>query len=300
MSNEPPSKSRRRFIKYGAMGLVGAGIASAIEIPFLGNQFIADNDTISKQNNEISQLQGQVDQIPQLQNQALDAQAIRTLSLAEVQELEALVETIIPTDDNGPGAKEAGVLYFIDKQLTSDYGNNARWYKKGPFVQSGHSGPLVVEGITYPEGTQSLPFGGPTYQYDMLMRDFWRSGLTSLQEYAKSEYGAKIEDLSDEQRVSVLTDLYDGKPTNFKIRPLDFFYELIFLTYSGFFMDPAYGGNKNMVGWKLTGYVGTNMGNAYNEGLNPQQLMVASSPTRLQPASLGQYQQKLGLIGGSQ
>src|ERR1700759_1768758 len=29
---------------------------------------------------------------------------------------------LIPTDANGPGATEAGVVYFIDRQLSADYG----------------------------------------------------------------------------------------------------------------------------------------------------------------------------------
>lgn len=294
-----PSRSRRQFIKYGFAGAAGFAVATAIEVPFLGNALINSNATVTHNDEQINQLQSQADQIPQLQNQALAAEAITTLSQSEVSELEALAETIIPTDDNGPGAKEAGVIFFIDKQLAGDYGNNSRWYKKGPFVKPGQSGPLVVEGITYPQGTMSLPFGGPTYQYDMLMREFWRSGLLSLQEYAKTTYGSKIENLTNDQRTQVLIDLYNGKPTNFNITPIDFFYELIFMVYSGFFMDPSYGGNKNMVGWKLTGFVGTNMGNAYNEGLSVFNLMVAGSPTRLQPASLGQYQKKLGLTGGT-
>jgi gluconate 2-dehydrogenase gamma chain len=296
--SSPASKSRRQFIKYGLAGAVGIGIASAIEIPFLGNALINQNTTLANQNEQIDQMQAQANQVPTLQTQALAAEAIRTLSQSEVREIEALAETIIPSDENGPGAKEAGVLFFIDQQLASDYGNNARWYKKGPFVPAGHSGPLVVQGITYPEGTMQLPFGGPTYQYDILMREFWRSGLQSLQEYSQTTYNAKVEDLTDDQRTALLIDLYNSKPTNFKIKPQDVFFELIFMVYSGFFMDPSYGGNKGMVGWKLTGFVGTNMGNAYNEGLNVQNLMVATTPTRLQPASVGQYQRGLGLIGG--
>jgi hypothetical protein len=294
----PASKSRRQFIKYGLAGAVGFGIASAVEIPFLGNALINNNTVIANQNQQIDQLQAQANQISTLQGDILSAEAIRTLSQTEFRELEALAETIIPTDENGPGAKEAGVVYFIDQQLNDDYGTNARWYKKGPFVPAGHSGPLVVQGITYPQGSMTLPYGGPTYQYDILMREFWRTGLQSLEEYSQATYGAKVENLTNDQRTQLLLDLYDGKPTNFKIVPIDFFNELIFMVYSGFFMDPAYGGNKGMVGWSLTGFTGANMGNAYNEGLNVQNLMVATTVTRLQPASMGQYQNKLGLIGG--
>ena len=35
---------------------------------------------------------------------------------------------IVPTDDNGPGAVEAGVVYFIDRQLSASYGLVGRRY----------------------------------------------------------------------------------------------------------------------------------------------------------------------------
>ncbi len=61
-------------------------------------------------------------------------------------------------------------------------------------------------------------------------------------------------------------------------------------------MDPSYGGNINMVGWKLVAFNGTNMGNFYGEGLHSVDLMVANKPTRLQPASLGQFQKGGGVM----
>ena len=59
------------------------------------------------------------------------------LGVNEQTLLEAIVETIIPTDSNGPGAKEAGVIYFIDRQLASDYGTSGTMYMEGPFVLTG-------------------------------------------------------------------------------------------------------------------------------------------------------------------
>jgi len=41
---------------------------------------------------------------------------------------------IIPTDDNRPGATEACVVYFIDRQLSSDYGLTGRRYEHGPYA----------------------------------------------------------------------------------------------------------------------------------------------------------------------
>jgi hypothetical protein len=38
------------------------------------------------------------------------------------------------------------------------------------------------------------------------------------------------------------------------------------------------------------GYNGVNNGDFYGEGMTSKQLMVATTPTRLKPASLGQFQ----------
>ena len=92
-----------------------------------------------------------------------------------------------------------------------------------------------------------------------------------------------------------MTDLADNKPTSFNdIVPSDFFNEVFFMTWCGFLMDPLYGGNQGMVGWELIGFNGVNMGNFYGEGHTTKQLMVATTPTRLKPASLAQFQQAAG------
>jgi hypothetical protein len=103
--------------------------------------------------------------------------------------------------------------------------------------------------------------------------------------------------LSTDKQLALLLDLWAGKPASFAddfgniIRSVDFAYELSFMTWAGFTMDPLYGGNQNMVGWKYMGFNGVNLGNAYGEGLSQKDLMIATTPTRLKPASLAQYQQ---------
>jgi len=48
------------------------------------------------------------------------------LSQTEVAFLDAAVSHLIPKDELGPGAKEAGVTYFIDQQLFGGYGTMAK------------------------------------------------------------------------------------------------------------------------------------------------------------------------------
>ena len=263
------------------------------QITSLNGQVTSLNSAVSAANSKVTTLQGQVGNLSEV------ADAFSTLSLDEANVLEAAIETLIPTDSNGPGGKEAGVIYFIDKQLGSDYGKNGNMYNLAPFVMGGLKGPITVEGITYTSGTPATTlFYGHGYNYAFNFRSFWRDGLAALETYATSAYGGKFETLSATVKAQVLTDLTTNKPTKFNnIVPNDFFSELFFMSWSGYLMDPMYGGNRGMVGWNLTGFNGLNQGNFYGEGLTKKQLMVASTPTKLRPASLADFQQGMNIAG---
>jgi len=270
------------------------------QISTLSGQVSSLNSGVTSANSQVTSLQGQV-QSAQATSTALQTQIDTTtgflnLNVTEQAVVEAMAEAIIPTDSNGPGAKEAGVVYFIDRQLASDYGKNANMYFKGPFVYPGTTGPITIAGTTYSAGSMiANPTDGSRYQYGLQLREFWRSGILAFETYCDSAYGGSFETLSAANQVKALTDLTTNKPTSFNdIVPSDFFNEVFFMTWSGFLMDPLYGGNIGMVGWELTGFSGVNMGNFYGEGYTSKQLMVATTPTRLKPASLAQFQQAAG------
>src|SRR3954471_10734934 len=54
---------------------------------------------------------------------------------AEAAFVEAAVARLIPADDLGPGAVEAGAAFFIDSQLAGEFGRAERWYMQGPWAQ---------------------------------------------------------------------------------------------------------------------------------------------------------------------
>src|SRR5260370_19675554 len=54
------------------------------------------------------------------------------LRQTEAAFLDAAVARLIPKDELGPGAKEAGVTYFIDQQLFGGYGSLAEKRQQGP------------------------------------------------------------------------------------------------------------------------------------------------------------------------
>jgi hypothetical protein len=337
------SQTRREFLKLGLAAAASAAAASAIEIPLLGNQ----NSSLQNQLNSANR------QVMNLKNRINTFTGFVSLNVNEQSLLESIVETIIPSDGTGPGAKEAGVIYFIDRQLASDYGQSGNMFMDAPHNPPripASAGPLTVktssawnflqnyqQSAYLPAGgmgtnpTQSYPgasrtytssgtpytinYGvtasprvgsGINYQYPVNMREFWRVGLAALQTYSNKYYGGNYQTLSSANQLQVLKDLWANSPqtqtsppppaddlTGFSnILPSDFAYELTFMTWAGFLMDPLYGGNQNMVGWDYVGFNGVNFGNFYGEGLNQKTLMVASSPTKLKPASLAQYQQQ--------
>ncbi|MCC7046056.1 MAG: gluconate 2-dehydrogenase subunit 3 family protein [Alphaproteobacteria bacterium] len=47
--------------------------------------------------------------------------------------IDAAVGRLIPADALGPGAKEAGVTQFLDRQLSGPYGAAQTWYMQGPW-----------------------------------------------------------------------------------------------------------------------------------------------------------------------
>ena len=341
------SQTRREFIKLGLAAAASAAAASGIEIPLLGNQNSNLQNQLNSANTQMANLKTKLNTVT----------GFVSLNINEQSLVEAIVETIIPSDGTGPGAKEAGVIYFIDRALAGDYGQSANMLMDAPhiaprlpentanpltikpssswaFLQNyqqtaylpagGGGGAGAANPISYPGASRTYTVGVTNYtvnygitasprvgsginlQYPVNMREFWRISLAALQAYSNKYYSGNYQTLSSANQLQVLKDLWANTPktqtnppppaddlTGFSnILPSDFAYELTFMTWAGFLMDPLYGGNQNMVGWDYVGFNGVNFGNFYGEGLNQKTLMVASSPTKLKPASLAQYQQQ--------
>lgn len=156
---------------------------------------------------------------------------------AEREFIEAAVARLIPADDAGPGALEADVPYFIDQQLAGDYGAGARFYHQGPF------------GAT-------TPYQG--YQLPLTPRQLYRAGMAATDRYCEETYSKRFAQLELAQQEEVLQGLQGiaGDVDLVDVPGATFFSHLLTDTKDGFFADPAYGGNKDMIGWKLVGFPG--------------------------------------------
>lgn len=180
----------------------------------------------------------------------------------EVRTVGAIVERLIPADDLSPSGKDAGCVEFIDRQLAGSYGSSERLYMKGPF-QPG----------TPEQGDQS----------PLDPRQRYRLGLASLDAHCRSTYQKPFADLPGEQRDQVLTGLDKSQITLNAIDAKLFFQTLLQNTMEGFFADPIYGGNKDMVSWKMLGFPGARYDyrdyiDKHNQKLDLPPLSIAGRP----------------------
>jgi gluconate 2-dehydrogenase gamma chain len=86
-------------------------------------------------------------------------------------------------------------------------------------------------------------------------------GLASINVYSQSKNQKDFADLTSDQQDAVLTDMQGGKATGFTApSAAAFFGTLIQHVREGMFCDPIYGGNQNLVGWKMIGFPGAQIG----------------------------------------
>lgn len=166
--------------------------------------------------------------------------------------IEAATARIIPTDHD-PGAREALVTRFIDHYLSGiEY----------IFAAADGSGFLKIEGLPEQAWRERMA----------AMQHTYRDGIEQLDAIARQHFGRAFVDLSDDEQDEVLVELSEApKPEPVEVgrgRPattflqgafdegMDFFHALVLHTRQGFYGDPAYGGNKDRVGWKVIGFPG--------------------------------------------
>lgn len=169
----------------------------------------------------------------------------------EASEVEAIVEQLIPADELSVSGKDAGCAVFIDCQLVSDYGDFGRLYMTGPFTP----------------GTPAQADQSP-----LVPRERYRIGLAALGKYCQGKFQKTFSALPSEQRDQVLADLEKGAISLEGIDARLFFQQVLDNTMEGFFADPIYGGNRDMVSWKMLGFPGARYDYRDYIGLHNQKL----------------------------
>ncbi len=146
---------------------------------------------------------------------------LRFFDESEALIVAAATSRIFPTDQSGPGAREAGVAIYIDRQLAGPYGRDRYRYTQGPFE----------------DGPPELG-----YQGKATPGEIYREGLRDLKGFAHftaGEQDARLRQIESSRFFSLLRQH----------------------TIEGMFCDPIHGGNVDLVGWQLIGFPGPRMSN---------------------------------------
>lgn len=204
MSAPPPRPSRRHFLQVSTASLAFAGLAPA-------------------------RLRAQ-DGLPPLEEYHREF-----LTDPEWAFVLAAVARLIPSDGEGPGAIEARVPVFIDRELAGDFGRAADWYMDGPH-----------DAAAPPElGWQSPLTPAEVYRQAIPVFDAW----------CQAEHGAAFAALAPGDQDTALTALEDGE-VDLDPELRDFFSLLLANTKEGYLSDPIHGGNHGMAAWVHIGFPG--------------------------------------------
>lgn len=173
---------------------------------------------------------------------------LRFFTEAQALIVAAAASRIFPTDETGPGANDAGVAIYIDRQLAGPYGRDRHRYTHAPFEENVPS-----------------EFG---YQGKSTPREIYRAGLRLFNGFVERSAAEQDEQLEH-------------------IESTTFFALLRRHTIEGMFCDPLHGGNADMVGWQLIGFPGPRMNNFddiekhYGEAFRPQPIKLADAAGHL-------------------
>jgi gluconate 2-dehydrogenase gamma chain len=160
----------------------------------------------------------------------------RFFTSTEGETIEALVDRIIPPDAATPGGKDSGCAVFIDRQLAGPYGRQDGLYVRPPYLKGAKN-----------QGHQSEE--GPAQEY--------REGIAALNKACQAQTtGKAFFELPDSDKDRILSGLESGEFTLDDVDGKAFFALVLKDTQMGFFADPIYGGNRDMVAWKMIGYPG--------------------------------------------
>ena len=144
---------------------------------------------------------------------------LRFFTEQEALAVAAAAAQIFPADDSGPGANEAGVVLYIDRQLAGPYGRDRYRFTQPPFENG-------------------VPEQG--YQGKATPAEIYREGLRQIR---------GLHQLSTEVQHATLT----------RMEKTPFFQMLKTHTIEGMFCDPMHGGNAGLIGWQLIGFPGPRM-----------------------------------------
>jgi gluconate 2-dehydrogenase gamma chain len=176
--------------------------------------------------------------------------AVTFLNVHEAKTLDAIVARIIPGSPEDPGAREAGVLRYIDRAL------------EGPYRDLR---PLYRQGLAALDGACLAEHGRGFAELDETAQDQLLGRLAETEPVEQLVAGEAGEARTEEAP---------------QAGQLAYFFAVVRQhVLEGMFGDPVYGGNKDGVGWKLLGFPGARWGYSEDEmryGFDAAQLPITT------------------------
>lgn len=280
--HEKPAISRRAFFRRAGV-LSAAGVATAAA----GCEVAAPTafQVAPLAQNVIPQSLPQALQYPEIPLAPLTAPEpgiLRFFTMHEARTVEALTARLLPGTPDDPGAREAGVVNYIDHFLSYPEGFGEAIYRRPPFAQvyQGDTPPPEAENGSYQAiwvaADQITRYG---YQSQLTPREVYRVGVANVDRFARLRFGADFISLDEAQQDEIVGAMAEGNAEGFEqMAGEQFFHVLRRHTMEGMFSDPAYGGNRGMVGWRLIGYPGA------QRAYTPDDIRTQGTP--LEPQSL--------------
>ena len=149
---------------------------------------------------------------------------LKTLTRLEYDTLDAICARLIPSDENGPGAREARTARYID------------WGLSGALNSAAGGG-----------GRGGAPATAGT------VREQYAAALAAVEAHAVSTKGNSFSKLAPADQDAIVGLLQNSQIPN---APTGFFNTIRTHTIQGTFSDPFYGGNFNGIGWEIIRYPG--------------------------------------------
>jgi gluconate 2-dehydrogenase alpha chain len=154
-----------------------------------------------------------------------EPEALLALSAREALTAEAVFERLFPADEYGPGAREIGVVIYLDRALAGAY-------------------------------REHLPV--------------YRNGLALLDSASQARFGVRFASAAEGAQDDLISELERGEIPGWVVPDQGSFFELLRShLQEGLFSDPAYGGNRDKLGWRFLGHPGVWLENSAEENLSP-------------------------------
>ena len=265
--------SRRGFLKAGAavlaagaVGVRGGEDGEAGPLDSSLPEHVTPGEPLAPATPVVEQYPGAFHpEVPFAPSTIPAADLLRFFTPGEARTVEAVAARLIPGDEGDPGAREAGVVTFIDFALARGDGFNEPIYRFPPFAH-GFEGDEPPEddgyGVVWVEEEELERYG---FQSALTAREIFRVGIAVLNSEARGIYGGDFAELAEEQQDELLMALEDGEVEGFADPSAEEFFDIVYeFTLQGFLSDPQYGGNRDMVGWRLIDYPGAQR--AYTAG----------------------------------